>query len=517
MKSEADLDKRYASLVSAKQVADTALGSKLTPDSEKFEKDLATRIAALVDSVREMTANCDLKNELCDLDKLARDRFELRDLMQRATTIDQKVLEDLKKATLAETPALNDRHIRRLTALEPARKISFVVHEDRSEADELVDRVKAQDADLTQKEKEHQAAKELVRLAKETHDRGLIEQRKAEEKEADAARAESSTKLAEIESKARDRGVADRAKIAKIDEELKSGKLDIDQPSLVSKRKLASARLGEIESLVTLPTSENPLYRIYDDDYQDWWINQFYLGGEFDSASGILNRGFARMGYTSWWHAGGENVPESHPRSGWGNYGRHYIFNALLTSTAEQNVGKLLSTPSTTDPCATNTTSAEKCIRRALETEQSIWVPLFRDQRHNRLRLYAGPVVSFGAKFLDPNENNTKSLQADYRYYAGLRAGFARDMFGQLLLGRTRSLRSHRLEVNGEVPVAKWGAKSRLLLGWTANLRAGGKEAFTRVLDSTNHALIVPERDVYRVYVVYELDFLTLTGLQPPK
>ncbi|HJQ37459.1 MAG TPA: hypothetical protein VKB93_09995 [Thermoanaerobaculia bacterium] len=99
--------------------------------------------------------------------------------------------------------------------------------------------------------------------------------------------------------------MADRKTIGKIDDELKSGSLKIDHADLVKKRQLASARLGEIESLVTLPSNSNPLYRVFDDDYDDWWIHQFYLGGEFDSVSGILHRGFARVGYSNWLHVGG--------------------------------------------------------------------------------------------------------------------------------------------------------------------------------------------------------------------
>ncbi|HJQ37458.1 MAG TPA: hypothetical protein VKB93_09990 [Thermoanaerobaculia bacterium] len=43
-----------------------------------------------------------------------------------------------------------------------------------------------------------------------------------------------------------------------------------------------------------------------------------------------------------------------------------------------------------------------------------------------------------------------KSLQVGYHYYAGLRAGFARDAYGELLFGKSSTLRSHRLEVAGE-------------------------------------------------------------------
>ncbi len=529
--AKSDLSKRVAALSEAIKAAEQTLGAGTTPD-EEFEQALATKISDLVTEINRMNALCETRDNDCDQAELARNRFALRDLMQRAIALDDKILAETKKAKLADTPKLQARHLVLLKALEPAREISYVVHTDRTEADDLVDRLKSADAELTKSEKEQREAKDELRQARrDLKDRdipGTEEEKKARvaNARADLDEIENEqpplrTALAELETKAKGQGVTDRKSIAKIDEELKSGNLKIDHADLVKNRKLLSGRLGELESLVTLPSDSNPLYRVFDDDYDEWWVHQFYLGGEFDSVSGILNRGFARIGYSNWLHVGGENIPESHPRSGWGNYGRTYVFNALLTSTGEQSAAKLLEPLPATDPCASNTTSTARCARRALETEYSVWAPLYRHSRHNRIRLYFGPTASIGATFVDPNENEAKSLQAGYRYYAGMRAGFARDAYGELLFGKSSTLRSHRLEVAGEIPVAKWGTKSRLLLGWSANIRAGGKEAFTRVrtTDAAGNIMqtIIPERDVYRVYISYEVDFLTLTGLQAPK
>lgn len=506
------ISKRHVALLAAIADADKALGAEPATEAERLEKELIGRIAALRMSVVDLTAICEKADPSCDLDRLARERFALRDAMSRATKIDNKILADLPKASLADTPKLHDRHLRLLEALEPARKISFTVHEDRAEADELVDRVKALDEKLTQTENAHGEMKDALKKATGAE----IEKARKEKEKVAKEEARLRTVLAELETKARAQGIADRQRIGKIDEDLKSGKTSLKFADLIAERELVAKRLGEIESVVTIPSDGNPLYRVYDDDYEDWWIHQFYLGGEFDSVSGILSKGFARMGYTSWVHTGGENIPESHPRRGFGNYGRHYIFNGLLTSSAEQNISKLLSPLPATDPCATNTTSTDPCVRRALATEFKIWVPIHRTRRHNRVRFYTGPVFSLGASFVDPNEADRKTLQAAYRYYGGVRTSFARDAYSELLLGKSNTLNSRRLEVRGEVPVAKWGAKSRLLIGWNANIRASGHATYEG-LDANGDVVSLPERDVYRVYLSYEVDFLTLTGLTAPK
>jgi len=88
--------------------------------------------------------------------------------------------------------------------------------------------------------------------------------------------------------------------------------------------------------------------------------------------------------------------------------------------------------------------------------------------------------------------------------------GFARDSYGEILYGRTRSLHTRRIETRGEVPVAHWGSDSRLLLGWVANFRAGRRPSSFQTKEPA-------ERDAFRVYVTYNLDFLKLVGLSEPK
>ena len=498
-KKAAALAERRDALLVALEKGKKTLGDAPKPDPNALEKTLAAEIQRVVTSVRAMNDKCDAKDASCNLATLARERFELRDLMQRAITIDEKILEEYKKAPPQDAPKLAARHQDLLTALEAARKISFLVHEQRTAADELVDRLKALDDQAEILEKQRRQAK-----AADDPKAGEIKEQAAETR----------TRLANLESAARAQGISDRQRIANIDEELKSGH-DVEFTKLLDERKRLVKRLGEIRSMVTLPANDNPLYRVYEDDYEDWWIHQFYLGGEFDSVSGILNKGYARVGYTSWWHTGGEHIPELRPRSGWGNYGRHYIFNALLTSTAEQNLQTLLKPTSADNPCAANAPDDSECSRRALEVEQKAFWSAYRTTRHNRIRMYLGPVASVGATFVDPTEDDDARLAA-YRYYVGGHFGFARDAWSEVLYGRSSTLGTRRLEVRGEIPVAKWGAKSRLLLGWAANFRAGGEPKYFRVRDG-DPVIQTVERDVFRVYVQYELDFLALTGAQAPK
>ena len=109
-------------------------------------------------------------------------------------------------------------------------------------------------------------------------------------------------------------------------------------------------RIEATEELVTIPSKDNPLCRVYDDD-NDWWIHEFYAGMEFDSVSGILSKGFARIGYSASVKVRGEDIPEEATGFRLG-YGQLYEFNALLSSSAEQSLQSQFEQNSTvTDPC----------------------------------------------------------------------------------------------------------------------------------------------------------------------
>lgn len=458
-------------------------------DDEAFEKKLLAEIQNLATTVNEQAALCDKHDPTCDLTALARLRFDLRDRLTRATKIDAELLDTLAKETdPSKAKKLTERHLAIVEALQPARDISFLVHDDRTPGDDLVELVKTINVRLSD--------------AEARKDRTSVRQLRAS--------------LAELEFRLRSQGLEDRQTIKKIDETLKSGRLDLNYNKLVAERKATAARLAEIESLITLPAEGNPIYRVFSDDHENWWVHQFYAGAEFDSVGRIFNKGFPRIGYSNWLRIGGEQIPETHPRSGLGNYARFYEFHALLTSSAEQDVSTLTGaqdSPPNTDPCAAGSTSADPCVRKAFEVEEKLFWAVYRTRRHNRIQSYFGPVLTVGAKFVDRNDNDDAlsdaSAHADYRYYFGMHNGFARDAYGEILYGRTRSLHTPRLEVRGEVPVAAWGSDSRLLLGWVANFRAG--RAKKRPTDDP------PERDVFRVYLQYELDFLKLTGLKAPK
>lgn len=463
------------------------------------EKLVVDEITKLSGDVSAEAALCEGNDDDCSRKRLSSLRFELHDRLKDA---EKRRAALLKKEESEEDPdkaeLLSKRAADLLRGINVARKITFDSQKTEVAGDDLLDTVKALGQDLDTKV-DSKAAKPDVRKAEST--------------------------LAAAERKLREQGIADREQVAKLEKKLASGTLESAQyAAAADKKEHLETRIEATEELVTLPSKDNPLFRSYDDDHEDWWIHEFYAGMEFDSVSGIFSKGFARIGYSSSLHVGGEHIPDSRPERGLRlGYGRFYEFNALLSSSAEQSFQSAFdSEADVSDPCQAGYTGSERCIRKALEVEQKLFWPIYRTARHNRVRPYFGPVISFGARFVDPLENSQStpatasedpSSRADYRVYVGSHFGFARDAYGEILYGRTRSLESRRIEVRGEIPVAHFGNDSRLLLGWSANLGAGHRRR-ARAGDTASQS----ERDVFRVFVVYDLDFLKLPiGIKPPK
>lgn len=482
----------------------------------EVEAKLLARIPALITAVKAEKYDCEHLGANCNATELATLRHDLNVALagaRKAVADLTKTIEDPRTKEDAK-PALKER--REMLNVKIDKAEAFNVSLDLPSGgsavggDRLVEHVKTVSDLLTDAQNKKREAEEEARQARRQNDTVAAEAAEQTANEWDKRRRELRSRLAQLERRLRAQGLADRGAIKKIDETLKSGKLDLDYNKLVADRKTTAARLGEIESLVTLPAEGNPLYRVFDDDYEDWWVHTFYAGMEFDSVSKILNKGFARIGYTNTLHVGGEGVPET--QRGWGRYGVFYDFNALLTSSAEQSLSKGGPGGGSNDPCSGSYTGTDPCVRKAFEAEEKIFVPILRTTRHNRLRHYFGPVASLGARFIDePASNPNDGRLVTYRTYIGTHLGFARDGYGEILYGRTSGVNSRRLEFRGEVPVAHWGKDSRLLLGWSANFRAGNPRKDPPPTDKP------AERDSFRVYVTYNLDFLKLTGLKAPK
>jgi len=514
--------------------------SAFAQSDPELETKLIQEISDLVAKIKAEKIKCetiDWNASECNTTTLAATRFELKTDLAKAKELRKALEGDIEKAKDEATKAPLKERLKNLVAeIERVKGFDFPSETTALDDGKLIEFVSTFDDQLTALEQAERKTIDETRTAK--HE---MRKAKREKRDADAEkyrkeriqlqkqriqlrkqRIQLRSQLAQLERQLRAQGVADRAIVKKIDDTLKSGKLELDFNKLVAQRKATAAELGEIEGLVTLPADDNPLYRVYDDDYEDWWIHTFYMGVEFDTVSTIFNKGFPRIGYSNSAHFGGEGTPESHPRRGRGHYGFFYEFDALLTSSAEQTIQKGLD-GSETDPCSSNfkpkdEDDSKPCVRKAFEVEQKIFWPLLRTTRHNRLRHYFGPVASIGARFVDrptPDpakpEQKDESIHANYRYYVGTHLGFARDGYGEILYGRTSGVDGRRFEVRGEVPVAHWGTDSRLLLGWVANFRAG------RVRKGTAAEPKDPVRDSFRVYLTYNLDFFKLTGLKAPK
>ncbi len=462
------------------------------------EKSVAGDISTLSAKIIEETKLCQQHDDRCSRSSLSRQRFELRDRIADAESMRADLL---KKEGKAKDPdkaeALSKRAADLLRALNTASDITFDAQGTQLAGDELVETVKS-------------LGKTLDGLKAKTPAPSKDELHRAE------------ADLATAEQKLRDQAIADRESITKLEKKIVSGTLETEQyESAREKKELLENRVEATEKLITLPSTNKPLFRVYEDDSDDWWIHEFYAGMEFDSVSGILSKGFARIGYSASVKVRGEDIPES--TTGWRTgYGQYYEFNALLTSSAEQSLQSGFDPDAkVTDPCKPGFTGSDPCVRKALEVEQKVFWPIERLVRHNRVRPYFGPVLALGARFIDPkksdgsdtaNADKDESARAGYRYYFGTHFGFARDAYSEVLYGRTSTLSSRRIEVRGEIPVAHWGTDSRLLLGWTANFAAGHKRHVEAGVTPQ------PERDVFRVFLVYNVDFLKLPfGLKAPK
>ncbi|MDA8021165.1 MAG: hypothetical protein MPN21_27325 [Thermoanaerobaculia bacterium] len=79
------------------------------------------------------------------------------------------------------------------------------------------------------------------------------------------------------------------------------------------------------------------------------------------------------------------------------------------------------------------------------------------------------------------------------RYYGGFRFAYNPEWYFDLLIGRTESLDSDRIELRGQLPIATTTKNSRIYLGLTANVGIDEPESS-------------PEDDVIRIYAKWNVD-----------
>ena len=246
------------------------------------------------------------------------------------------------------------------------------------------------------------------------------------------------------------------------------------------------------------PITYNDLFQTYD-DYNRYFF-KFYLGYEFASTvNELMKKGVPRIGFSVQYRAWERDVPDAKPAGFWdgfGFYGIHTTFHALVTGSAEQDT--VLSSPTgsslASSPTSTLANAAEK---KALEGNVDFFVPLYRTARFNDRKLwgYFGPVISLGVKKADDVVDSSGNMidRYDRRRYAGVMLAFNPELYTEVLYGKTTGLKSERLEVRAQMPVYRFNNESRLLAGVIANL-------------GVNHR-VASETDVIRIYITWNVNF----------
>ncbi len=255
------------------------------------------------------------------------------------------------------------------------------------------------------------------------------------------------------------------------------------------------ALLNEITRVT--PIGYNELFQTYDD--YDRYFFKFYFGYELGtSIDDLLKNGAPRIGFSVQYRAWEHAVPDDWPRTFWqgfGIYGLHSTFQALITSSAEQKT--IIDLELNTGPTPTVTNTDKK---NALEGDVDIFLPVYRTLRFNNKALwgYFGPVASIGLKKVDDlmTSSGQKVDRFDRRYYGGFMLAFNPELYTEVLYGKTTGLASHRLEVRAQMPIFNFNNKSRLLIGAIANVGVKNR--------------LPAEADIVRLYLTWNVEFNVL-------
>jgi hypothetical protein len=290
--------------------------------------------------------------------------------------------------------------------------------------------------------------------------------------------------LAQLEAKVFNNVLTDRDLLAKGRQKLTAtGLTDQQTRKIQQSNKVIEDRIQRVQRFLVLPT-ETDLYQTLADFRR--FEARYYLGIEFAGLNQTFKKGFPRIGTYIQWRYGGLTVPEHYPESGhtW-RYGVYHTFSAALTNTAESLAPDA---KATAEP------------KQTFEFETELYAPLLRTSIvDRRLRNYTGIVLSFGARKTDD------TVQVDDRRYIGIRSAMTPEHYYEALYGKTKSLRSRRLEVRGQIPVRRFSESSRLLLGAAGNFGLDKRRADGRSGSGK-------EPDVIRIYVSYNADFSKIFG-----
>lgn len=236
----------------------------------------------------------------------------------------------------------------------------------------------------------------------------------------------------------------------------------------VGKRDDYEARLADIRHYFHRPRYER-LY-IGHNDY-DRYFFKLNIGYEYNSISTILEESSPRLGLLINNHFGRRPYQDEY---GAGLYGVQLSGNLILSGASEQ---------SSTAPGSTENL-------KTLSADISAFAPLIRSKIRPDLALQAGMIMSVSASQTDA------STGIRWRKYIGVRSGLSPLHYLDVLIGRSPGLKSTRLELRAQMPVANIGKGSRFYLGAIANMAIYNDQP--------------DEEDIVTVYFTWNIDFLNL-------
>jgi hypothetical protein len=270
----------------------------------------------------------------------------------------------------------------------------------------------------------------------------------------------------------------------------------IDKASIDLKTAENQTLLKDVKGVT--PITYNDLFQAYD-DYKQYFF-KFYMGYEYaTTVKDLLKKGVPRAGLAVQYRAWEHDVPDAKPSGFWdgfGFYGIHSTFQAMVTGSAEQDT--VVSSPTASTLASSLTPTIKNTAEnRALEGDADFFMPLYRTARFNNGKMwgYLGPVVSLGLKKVDNVVDSEGNIvdRYDRRHYAGIMLAFNPELYTEVLYGKTTSISSERLEIRAQLPVYKFNNESRLLLGGIANLGVKHRQP--------------DETDVIRIYLTWNVNF----------
>lgn len=252
---------------------------------------------------------------------------------------------------------------------------------------------------------------------------------------------------------------------------------------------LADADLKRIEAVVAY--SEKKLF-VNSEDYEDYFF-RLNTGYEFVAIDKLLSKGTPRVSLLI--NSKVLGAPVNDQTIGWGFYGIRFNVAATLNSSAE--VTPALPTDANSlatkaGDTAGSSDSASSDVTKSLEIELQTVVPLVRTRLFspNNLWSYYSLITTLGGLKTDSQPQTVK------RYYGGIRFSINPELYSEVLVGRTETLHSLRLEYRGQLPVYTLASGDRIFLGAIINLGLDHQEK--------------NEKDAFRIYVSWNTDLKKL-------